>query len=172
MRSFLLLLLITVEPLAACASSGHGESIYTSDVSKLLVKSEGSGGFLPSHPPNPDCFPESQFYTLTIAGHQLDWHACEAIFTDTTVTYIPHAGSGKLEDAAWSALQPKLAALVVSDQHTCGEDKPQVAVIVTTAAGDVEYRDDFNACQDRSRPYVASAGLDAALDALGDLARK
>jgi hypothetical protein len=173
MRNFLLL--IAAGPLAACTSSSHvtepGASIYTLDVRKLVVDSEGAGGFLPAPPPDPACSPVSSVYTLTVAGHQLDWKSCEVTFDGTTATYTPDMGSRALADAEWSALQPKLAGLVVSGQRTCGADKPQVSVTVTNSAGEFAYHDDFYSCVgDGSQLYVVSDGLDAALDALGELA--
>ena len=71
MRS--LLLLTAAVPLAACASSpGHvtdpGDSIYTSDVRKLVVENRG-GGFLPPPPSSAACDPQTARYTLTVAGH-------------------------------------------------------------------------------------------------------
>src|SRR5262249_3307833 len=111
-------------------------------------------------------------YTLTVAGHQLDWQYCEVTGTGSTATYTPRAGSRALQEAEWSALQPKLAALVVSDRLDCGADQARFALIVTTPAGDLEYGDDFYACQDRSRPYIVSDALGNALGALGALARQ
>lgn len=170
------LLLLTALPLAACTSSaGHvtapGESVYTSDVRKLVVENRG-GGFAPAPPSGAACDPQPATYTLTVAGHQLDWQYCEMTGSGSTATYTPRTGSRTLQDAEWSALQPELAALVVSDRQTCGADKPTLALIVTTSAGDLEYGDDFYACQDRSRPYIVSTALDTALAALGALARQ
>jgi hypothetical protein len=169
-------LLTAVLPLAACTSSGGhvtdpGDSIYNSDVRKLVVENRG-GGFLPPPPAGTACDPQPASYALTIAGHRLDWQYCEIAGSGPTATYAPHTGSRALEDAEWSALQPRLAALIVSDSSTCGADKAQFAAIVTTSAGDLEYGDDFYACQDRSRPYILSDALGNALGALGALARK
>jgi len=173
MRNFLL---VTALSLAACTGgSGHvtdpGESIYTSDVRRLVVENRG-GGFGSPPPPGAACDVQRASYTLSVAGHQLDWQYCEMTGSGSTVTFTPRTGSRALQDAEWSALQPKLAALVVSSGSTCGADKPQLALTVTTSAGDLEYGDDFYACQDRSRPYIVSAGLDGALAALNTLARQ
>lgn len=173
MRS--LLLFTAALPLAACtSSSGHvtepGESIYTSDVRKLVLENRG-GGFVPPPPPGGACDPQQASYTLTVATHQLDWQYCEVTGSGSTATYTPRTGSRKLADAEWSALQPQLAALVVSDRQTCGADKPEYALIATTSAGDLEYGDDFYACEDRLRPYIVSDALGSALSALGALAR-
>ena len=89
----------------------------------------------------------------------------------STATYTPRTGSRALQDAEWSALEPKLTALKVSDRMDCGADKPEFALTVTTSAGDLEYGDDFYACQDRSRPYIVSDALGGALAALRMLAR-
>jgi hypothetical protein len=174
MRS--LLLLTATLPLAACTSSGGhvtdpGESIYNSDVRKLVVENRG-GGFLPPPPANAACDPQEATYTLTVAGHQLDWQYCEMAGSGGAAIYTPRTGSRALQAAEWSALQPKLGALVVSDREGCGADKPRYALIVTTSAGELEYGDDFYACMDRSRPYVLSDALDGALGALGALARQ
>lgn len=176
MRSFLLVLIAAV-PLAGCTSSSHvtepGASIYTPDVRKFVVDSEGAGGFLPAPPPDPACSPVSSVYTLTVAGHQLDWKSCDVTSDGTTSTFTPHMGSRALADAEWTMLQPVLAALVVSDQRTCGEDKPQLSVTVTNSAGEFAYHDDFYSCVgDGSRLYVVSDALDAAQDALGELVGK
>jgi hypothetical protein len=169
-------LLTAVLPLAACTSSGGhvtdpGDSIYNSDVRKLVVENRG-GGFLPPPPAGAACDPQPASYTLTIAGHRLDWQYCTVTGSGSTATYAPHTGSRALQDAEWSALEPKLAALIVSDSLTCGADKAQFALVVTTPAGDLEYGDDFYACQDRSRPYILSDALGNALGALGALARQ
>jgi len=174
MRS--LLLLTAILPLAACTSSGGhvtdpGESIYNSDVRKLVVANRG-GGFLPPPPTNAACDPQQASYTLTIAGRQLDWQYCEMTGSGGTATYTPRTGSRALQAAEWSALQPKLAALVVSGRLDCGADKPTYVLIVTTSAGDLEYGDDFYACTDTSRLYIVSDALGGALGALGALARQ
>jgi hypothetical protein len=175
MRSFLLL--TAALPLAACTSSpGHvtdpGATIYTSDVRQLVVANRG-GGFGPPPPPaGAACDPQPASYTLTVAGHRLEWQYCEVTGSGSTATYTPRMGSRALQDAEWSTLQPKLAALVVSARTTCGADKPELALIVTTSAGDLEYGDDFYACQDRARPYIVTDALDSALATLGTLARQ
>ena len=173
MRSFLLLATL---PLVACTSnSGHvtdpGESISAADVHKLVVENRG-GGFVPPPPPGAACDPQRAAYTLTVAGHQLDWQYCEMTGSGSTATYTPRTGSRALQAAEWSTLQPKLAALVVSGRADCGADKSVFALTVTTSAGDLEYGDDFYACQDRSRPYIVSDALGGALAALGALARQ
>jgi hypothetical protein len=173
MRS--LLLLTATLPLAACASSpGHvtdpGESIYTSDVRKLVIENRG-GGLLPPPPSSTACNPQRATYTLNVAGHQFNWQYCEVTGSGSTATYTPRTGSRALQAAEWSALQPKLDALIVSGRMDCGADKPEYALTVTTSAGDLEYGDDFYACQDRSRPYIVSDALGGALGALGALAR-
>jgi hypothetical protein len=175
MRSFLLLTVAL--PLAACTSnSGHvtdpGESIYTSDVHRLVVENRGGGFGPPPPPPGAACDPQRATYTLTVASHQLDWQYCEMTGSGSTATYTPHTGSRALQEPEWSTLQPKLAALVVSARVDCGADKAVFALTVTTSAGDLEYGDDFYACQDRSRPYVVSDALGGALGALGALARQ
>lgn len=173
MRSFLLVTALL--PLAACTSPGHvtdpGDSIYTSDVRKLVVQDRGGGLIVPP-PAGAACNPQLATYTLTVSGHQLDWQYCEMTGSGSTATYTPRTGSRALQAAEWSALQPKLAALIVSDRIDCGADKPQFALIVTTSAGDLEYGDDFYACQDRARPYIVSDALGGALAALGALARQ
>src|SRR4051812_28660023 len=173
MRNFLVLL--AALPLAACTASGHvidpGESIYTPDVRKLVVENRG-GGFAPPPPTSAACDPQPARYALTIAGHRLDWQYCEGTGTGSSEVFTPRAGSRTLEGAEWSALQSRLSALVVSGDLTCGADKATYAAIVTTSAGDLEYGDDFYACQDRSRPYLVSGALGQALAALGELARK
>jgi hypothetical protein len=173
MRS--LLLLTATLPLAACTSGGGhvtdpGESVYNSDVRKLVVSNQG-GGFVPP-PPAGACNPQVASFTLTVASHQLDWQYCEMTGSGGAATYTPRTGSRALQAAEWSAAQPKLAALVVSDRQTCGADKPRYALIVTTSAGDLEYGDDFYACLDRSRPYILSDALGDALGTLGALARQ
>jgi hypothetical protein len=169
-------ILTAVLPLAACTSSGGhvtdpGDSIYNSDVRKLVVENRG-GGFAPPPPAGAACDPQPASYTLTVAGHRLDWQYCEMTGGGSTATYTPRTGSRTLQDAEWSALEPRLAALIVSDRLTCGADKAELALVVTTPAGDLEYGDDFYACQDRSRPYILSDALGNALGALGALARQ
>jgi hypothetical protein len=171
-----LLLLTATLPLAACTSSGGhvtdpGESIYTGDVRKLVVENRG-GGFVPPPPIGAACDPQPATYTLTVAGHQLDWQYCEVSGSGGAATYTPRTGSRALLDAEWSALQPELVALVVSDRLGCGADKPQYVLTVTTSAGDLEYGDDFYACVAPSRPYIVSDALGSALGALGALARQ
>ena len=172
MRS--LLLLTAALPLAACTGptghvTGPGESVYTSDVRKLVVENRG-GGLLPPPPSSAACDPQPARYTLTVASHQFEWQYCEMTGSGSTATYTLRTGSRALQATEWSALEPKLKALVVSDRADCGADKPEFALTVTTSAGDLEYGDDFYACQDRSRPYVVSDALGGALAALRMLA--
>jgi hypothetical protein len=172
MRS--LLLLTSTLPLVACSGSGHvtdsGDSIYTPDVRQLVLARLG-GNLGP--PPGTACDPREDTYTLTVAGHQLDWQYCEVTASGSNATYTPHTGSRALQAAEWSALQPELAALIVSDHLTCNpNDLPGFNLIVTTSAGDREYRDDFHVCLDSSQPYIVGDALHAALEALGALARQ
>jgi hypothetical protein len=173
-----LLILLAALPLGACTHGGGGghvtdpdESIFTADVRKLVLENRG-GGFVRPPPAGAACDPQPASYALTVAGHRLDWQFCEVTGTGSTATYTPRTGSRALDSAEWSALQPKLAALVVSDRMMCGADKSRLAAIVTTSAGDLEYGDDFYACQDPSQLYLVSTALDQALAALGELARK
>jgi hypothetical protein len=161
--------------LVACTSgrgpaTTPGDPIYTPDVRKLVVEDRG-GGFAPGPPPGAACNPQLATYTLTVAAHRLDWQYCEQTGSGPDATYAPRSGSRVLTAAEWDALQPTLAALIVSDAMSCGADKPRLAVTVTTGDGDLEYGDDFYACLDRTRPYVVSDALDRALGALGQLAR-
>jgi hypothetical protein len=175
MRSSLSLL--AALPLVACTShspgpvTDPGESIFTSDVTRLVLEDQG-GGFVRPPPPGSACDPQLASFAVTVAGHKLDWQFCEVSGPVETQTYTPRSGSRALDSAEWSALEPKLAALVVSDKATCGADKATLAAIVTTSGGELEYRDDFYACLDRTRVYVVGSGLDAALAAVGQLARK
>jgi hypothetical protein len=168
------LLLCAALPLVAC-TRGHatasGESVFTADVRKLTLENRG-GGFGPLPPPGAACDPRPATYTLTIAGHQLASKYCQVTGSGSTATYTPRSGVRALGDDEWSALEPTLTALIVSDATTCGADKPVLVLIVTTGEGDLEYGDDFYACGDRSKPYIASDALSSAQQTLGELARK
>lgn len=168
------LLLCAALPLVACTGgqvTAPGESVFTTDVRKLTLENRG-GGFSPLPPPGAACDPRPATYTLTVAGHQLAWEYCQVTGSGSTAIYTPRSGVRALGDDEWSALEPTLAALSVSDATTCGADKPVLALIVTTGEGDLEYGDDFYACGDRSKLYIVSAALSSAQQALGELARK
>jgi hypothetical protein len=168
-------LLCVALSLAACTGGGPvtaaGESVFTADVRKLTLENRG-GGFSPLPPPGAACDPRIATFTLTVAGHQLAWEYCQVTGSGSTATYTPRSGVRALGAEEWSALEPTLAALIVSDAMTCGADKPTLALIVTTGEGDLEYGDDFYACRDRSKPYIVSDALSSAQQALGELARK
>jgi len=161
--------------LVACSDPGHvttaGQSIYTQSVQKLVLENRG-GGFVPPVPPTAACDPQISKYTLVVAGRELAWQYCDFHGTGDSATYEPKSGSRTLTDSEWTGLQPTLSALVVDEGKTCGADKPTLALIVTTGAGDLEYGDGFYGCQTHDKPLITSDGLSGAEQAFYDLARK
>lgn len=166
---------ICIATLAACTDSGvephpPGYRVYDATVRKLQLEKRGGG--LAGIPADAPCSWAVAAYTLTMAGHQLAWKYCDEVTTDDGTTQTPTTGSRALEDAEWAALEPKLAALVVSGADSCGADKEEQALVVTTDLGAIEYGDDFYACRDRTKPYIVGDALDAALRELRTLAGK
>lgn len=160
-----------IASLAACATDPYGTSVYDARVRELQIERRG-GGFGGDGPADAACHTNFATYTLTMADHRLAWKYCVASTTGDTTTYTPKTGARALAATEWTALEPRLAALVTSGKATCGADKEEQALIVTRDGGAVEYGDDFYACRDRAKPYVAGDALDAAREALHALASK
>src|SRR5262245_46402138 len=150
------------------AGCGGNDSVWSSSVSRLVLKS--SGGFLaPSQPPA-DCPRQGVEYTLVVAGRSLSAWRCTPGPAD------PHPlmrtdVSRTLSDAEFDGLVAKLEGLRVVSVDTCGADKPEVTVTVTTSSGTTEYGDSFYSCIDSDdRPKIETSTLDAAASAFGQLA--
>jgi len=162
MRTLLVLMLCAA---AGCSSDN---SVWSSSVSRLVLRS--AGGFLQPSQPTADCPTEGVEYTLVVAGRSLSVRRCSPGRTDPYPLMLT-AVSRALTGAEFDALVPKLQALRVISVDTCGADKPEVTVTVTTPGGTHEYADSFYSCpnDNDTRPTIDTAALDAALQAFGQL---
>jgi hypothetical protein len=159
---------VLVLTLGVVAGCGGNDSVWSSSVSRLVLSR--SGGFLPPSQPTADCPRQGVEYTLVVAGRALSAWSC------TPGPAAPHPlvrtnVARPLSDAEFDGLVAKLEALRVVSVDTCGADKPEVTVTVTTPSGTTEYGDSFYSCIDSDdRPKIESATLDAAAGAFGQLA--
>ena len=162
MRVYLVLML------GVAAGCGGSDSVWSSSVTQLALRS--SGGFVQPSPTTPDCPGQSVEYTLVVAGRALSASRCSPGPT------APHpltrtSVSRMLSPAEFDALVSKLQALRVVSVDTCGADKPEVTVTVSTPSGTTEYADSFYSCNhDDHRPTIDTDTLDAAEAAFGQLA--
>ncbi len=149
--------LVSLVSLGACGGDddgpGPGETVWSAEVRTLVLASSG-GGFLPT-PPNSECEVGSFEYELDVATSQLSAVTCSG----NPLRKV--ARQRALTAAEMTELEPALQELKVVDEMTCGADKPELTLTVTTAAGTREYRDSFYSCLDDPRPTIASSALDA-----------
>jgi hypothetical protein len=163
MRTLVVLMLCAA---AACSSN---DSVWSSSVTKLVLKS--AGGFLPPSQPTADCPTEGVEYTLVVADRTLSARRCSPA-PGAPYPLLLSTASRVLTGDQFDALLPKLQALRVVSVDTCGADKPEVTVTVTTPSGTSEYADSFYSCpnDNDTRPTIETTSLDAAISAFGELA--
>jgi hypothetical protein len=163
----LLVLLLGVAAACGSNSSNNSDSVWSSSVSRLVLAR--SGGFLPPAQPTPDCPSAGDEYTLVVASRSLSAWRCTP---GPTAPYplMRTTASRTLTAAEFDALVSKLEALQVVHIDTCGADKPEVTLSVTTPSGTTEYGDAFYSCIDDGRAKIDSEALDAAAQAFGELA--
>lgn len=160
--------LVLVIGLAAGCSGGSSDAVWSSSVTKLELRS--AGGLPGPEPTTPECPGESIEYTLVVAGRVLSAVRCSPAPT-APYTLMRTAASRVLSAAEFDGLVSKLEALHVVSLDTCGADKPEVIVTVTTASGATEYGDSFYSCDPSDhRPKIETSALDMAEAALGRLA--
>jgi hypothetical protein len=144
--------------LGFAAACGGSDAVWSSSVSRLVLRS--SGGFGPPSQPTAECPAAGAEYTLVVADRSLSAWRCQPGPT------APHplmrsSLSQTLSATDYDALLPELQALRVISVDTCGADKPEVTVIVTTPSGTTEYADSFYACNHLDQPTIDSTTLDA-----------
>jgi hypothetical protein len=150
---------------ASCTSSD--DSVWSSSVSRLVLRS--SGGFLPPSQPTADCPMEVTEYTLVVADRTLGVRRCSP-GPDAPHPLMLTTASRSLTASEFDALVPKLEALRVVSVDTCGADKPELTVSVTTPSGTTEYGDSFYSCPyNDTRPKIDTTALDGAIQAFGRL---
>jgi hypothetical protein len=164
--------------LAACADpdgDGIGERVYTPDVETLVLEAHG-GAFTVEPERDVACNVWTYGaivarFTVMTADHRLAWSYCAVDRTGSTPTYKPSAGARALTAAEWTALQPKLDALVIVAGGFCGADAERTAVIVSTGSETREYGSGFYGCEHDGRALVSADAIYAAMSALQALAR-
>lgn len=141
-----------------------GETVWSAEVRTLIISSAG-GGLLPT-PPGSECAAGSSRYELEIGSLRLASVTC--VNDGSALHKLERQRT--LTAAELDALKPALERLVVVDEETCGADKPEIALTVTSGSETREYRDSFYSCLDDPRPTVASSALDEVLHRLAELA--
>jgi hypothetical protein len=159
-----LVLLFASAVATGCSSS---DPVWNASVRQLVLSE--SGGFAPPSQPTADCPHEGSEYTLVVANRMLSAWRC------TPGPDAPHplrkdATSRMLTQAEFDALVPTLKMLEVVDVDTCGADKSEVLVTLTTSSGTTAYADSFYACDDNDpRPALETNTLGQVARALGQL---
>lgn len=143
---------------------GPGETVWTADVKKLVIASAG-GGLFPT-PPGSECAAGSSRYELEVTSLHLASVTCE---NDGSALH-ELARQRTLTAAELGELTPALERLIVVEEQTCGADKPEITLTVTSTSGTREYRDSFYSCLDDPRPTIASSALDEVMNRLRELA--
>ena len=148
---------------AAC-DPGSATSIYSPAITSIEL--HNMGGAFTGDPPPPGCVLDTGTITLDTVAHALAWDRCVLVGQTAQIS----SGNRALTDGEWSALVPKLEALVLVDDYSfCGVDTDQVIVTVKTAMATTDYSESWHACQNKNKPlldYNAVYGLESALVAL------
>jgi hypothetical protein len=145
-------------------SPGPGETVWSTSVRTLVISSAG-GGLVPQLP-GAQCLSGAGKHTLEVGTLRLDSITCEG--SSGPLRQVER--SRTLTAAEMSELDPALQRLEVVDEDSCGADKPEISLTVTTASSTREYRDSFYSCLDDPRPTIASSALDDVLHRLNELA--
>src|SRR6266542_6214394 len=166
------LLSLLIGGCGSAVGGGHvteeGRSVYTSDVIEITLDDLG-GGYRPPPPPGSQCTVGQAHYEVSVVERTLAWDYCR--LQGQGGIYASDTGSRSLNDGDWTMLAPQLRQLVVDGHDGCGADKPEVELVVTTAAGALTYGDGFYGCleHNRNRPLIVTEGLsvvEATLSAL------
>ena len=166
-----ILCLVGAYALVACGGSDSNDNgagartVWPSDAMKLVATDSG-GGHVPQPPAGSECALSEATYTLTVAGHTLDWVFCVA-GAATSDPYKKQTGTRALSEAEYAQAEVALKALKVVTQAGCGADKSLRKVFVTTARGEFEYVDSFYFCQGGGKTYVDN--IDGVFTALNQL---
>jgi hypothetical protein len=136
---------------AAPGTPGSPGSIVWPPTATKLVAEDRGGGFGPAAPAGSECrYAGAGTFTLTVDDQQLAWQVCETGGVVTPAApYKLTQGKRALGDADFDRLIAALVKLRVSSRMICGADKQELALRVTTPAGDSEYLDSFYSCQKR-----------------------
>jgi hypothetical protein len=125
---------------------------------------------LPPSQPTADCPSAGSEYTLLVASSTLSAWRC-TLGPQAPYPLMKDSVSQTLTKAELDALIPTLETLKVVNVDTCGADKPEVSVTVTTPSSTTAYADSFYSCDDSDpRPTLDTNALDQVAQALGQLA--
>lgn len=125
--------------------------------------------------PNPQheastCRLPDDTYTFDRSNGQLSWKICVTADPSSTLpTYTFTEGTTTLSAAQVAQVDTALAGIAISTPESCGADKPELSVTVTSTETKT-YIDDFDSCRDTSQTYVS--GLDPLNDAFFSFSRR
>jgi hypothetical protein len=127
-----------------------GSIVWPPSATKLVAEDRG-GGFGPAAPAGSQCrYVGAGTFTLTIDDQQLAWQICQSGGAAAPAApYTLTQGKRALGDVDFDRLIAALVKLRVSSRMICGADKQELALRVTTPAGESEYLDSFYSCQKR-----------------------
>jgi len=151
----------------ATGCSSSSDTVWSSSVTKFVLST--SGGFGPPSQPTADCPQAGSEYTLLVANRMLSAWRCTP-GAQAPYPLMKASTSRALTQPEFDGLAPQLEALKVVNVDTCGADKPEVIVTLTTPSGTTEYADSFYSCHDNDpRPTLDTDALDQVAQALGQL---
>lgn len=143
------------------ASPDGARPVWSSQATKLVAEQNGFG----FGPPMPPQCPIAARYTFTTGDRQLVWAVCKP---QAGGDWKFSEGHRTLDDAQWQSVAEALARVVLTRHpDSCGADKPDRSLTITTPAGETRYLDSFYACH-KAGNYVDS--IDGVFDAFAPLA--
>src|SRR5258708_1769943 len=145
-------LLATVGLAIGCDGSGtENDAVWPANAAKMVATDLG-GGFVGPAPAGSDCSGLGVgTYTFTIADSKLAWHVCQSTGGQP---YHNTDGARVLSSNETAMLVAALKAVTISTRTTCGADKGDLKLSVTTPADEKTYLDDFYACS-KNGVYVS-----------------
>lgn len=145
--------------------SGADNAVWPSNAVGMTAKNAG-GGFIGPAPQGSECQSGQATYTLTVSTRAFTWQTCQAT---SSAPYTWSTGQRVLDQAELDALVSTLKAVSISKQDTCGADKSDLTLQVTTPTATHDYLDDFYACN-HAGVYVT--GIDEVLQECAGLSKQ
>lgn len=148
----------------AAPNEDGGAPVLPDDATRVVATSKG--GFEAPVGDASTCQPQDATWTLELPGQVLSWKLCDPSTEDAGVdrgpTYAFREGQRTLTAEEYGPLRDAISAMAPSTNQSCGADKPDDRVAVTSPGGTVTYRDDFYAC-DPVEGTTPVTGMDAVI---------
>jgi hypothetical protein len=147
-------------------TTDNATAIWPTDATALKADSPG-GGFTTAAPKGSTCTLGEDHYTLDLKTLAFTSKRCAPKGKDAPQDFV--STSRTLTAVEYMTIDEAMKSLTITTEaKSCGADKPELGVTVTSPRGDKAYYDDFYICRNDGKTYVAH--IDGVFDALNKLA--